>query len=446
MPRRESLPGLVRRLSLFAVLMSPILACGEAPPPPALAKLTILLPPAPSSAPAVAAPGPPVLPSCPAERLPVITAGDSKPTARFVKPQIPANAAAPVTRYCDALRASAKRTLRGFPGPTDPLGQCYATKKGAWSIEVSNVRIPRVPGEENAVSSADWALAYVDAAGTVHRHGMSSDGPFVPPDGPVTPPKKRTPAPEARIEGALHSAARFGFGVSVAAVYDFDLDGIDEIILEASSWTFSTSVTRYAAYTFRDGDIWSWVNIDIPRVRGVVDVDHDGRPDLLFDSSFRVTMPCGDPNRNALDGPVEVGHALADGPFSSPDAAFSFDDDVARAAVRAICPGAPADPLVTLRDAADTTSVQGEPSIMNIACARFWGEPVSRTLARIDAQYPAEPREPKLGTDSYCTPRTLLESAARIEPPLSLLPRAAASAPCAPPVAPPLGGHATVAP
>jgi hypothetical protein len=125
--------------------------------------------------------------------------------------------------------------------------------------------------------------------------------------------------------------------------------------------------------------VWKWDHkgglVVYPRtprgvVFNVVDVDADGRPDLLVNSYARQSeTPFFVESWYPVHSSVEWG-LLA---HSQPDGSFSFDSPVARRYARELCPAPPASELP-----ASPSEWAG-----HVHCARLWGQPGPEILARI---------------------------------------------------------------
>jgi hypothetical protein len=167
---------------------------------------------------------------------------------------------------------------------------CYAGAGGAWILELDPFRAVRESGlpEERA----RWTLVHL-SADAKRATGKEARGEIVDADG----------------EGQSR--------VGIAGTFDFDGDGVDEVLVEESSyWSIDGfHVETPRAYRATGGAVVPWDTLPGRRVIGWFDADEDGRPDLLLDTDA---------------GTVALAHSL-------PGGSFATDDVVALSFLRAIC-------------------------------------------------------------------------------------------------------------
>jgi len=160
-----------------------------------------------------------------------------------------------------------------------------------------------------------------------------------------------------------------------------------------------------------------------------LDVDLDGRPDRVREIAL---LPRHTPDPT-LPAVVLVAHAL-------PDGRFALDDDVTRAALRALCPE---DPTLTYRRVEhEEETAQGErlnALLLDAYCQQAWG----RDLADLTANLRSLQRT--VGADVLRTDQ--IEAIAQVlrefAPPITLEPLRAATLPTFPPYEPPAARPAT---
>jgi hypothetical protein len=154
----------------------------------------------------------------------------------------------------------------------------------------------------------------------------------------------------------------------IAGQVDYDGDGSDELVLEDHAYSnggggeTNAEVLRATTSAIEPYP----VGFDFD---GVVDADHDGRPDLVRMRYFHAPEPCMGLFQTYYDGVPLLVHSL-------PDGKFSMSDDVARRWAKKECPTpSPAE------------SDDDNERYRAASCRRIWGEPVAaitKGLSTID--------------------------------------------------------------
>ena len=265
------------------------------------------------------------------------------------------------------------------PGPSTP--GCAATV-AAWdaldhAVAELNTRSTHENKDEDAVVDRPAPVCAETPAGLW----------TLTPGAPTASPDVAADYPTAHVAGTLSWRPALGPPASrelpwffnwhsrsvhaIAAVADLDGDGLPEVLLRHLEDYFEGLHPRsIEVLSVRDGRIvpyplappahWG------PRI-GVRDVDHDGRPDLLGDSPWRVTDRCG---HMGIDhtGPLPAARAR-------PDGRFALDDDATRAWLLAQCfaPEGTDDPDLPL-------------DVIDIACARLAGLDPEAIVAALHAR------------------------------------------------------------
>jgi hypothetical protein len=274
----------------------------------------------------------------------------AEPTAapRAVSPQCAtvnrANAAA-------AARAARLGAVRpGGPGRplTLPSGDdppfCLASAQGVWSIALGATTFVR--GDEPSLhtnATLAWRSVTAGAASpTAHRLNFET-----------------------------REFSTDGF--NLAGLYDYDNDGTPEVIVAHVEWVEEgRDGIAHTVFTVRDGAVREYAPAHaFEHIEDVIDADHDGRPDLVLPSPWRVEDTCGMDGIEHF-GPRRLAHALPDGQFST-------TDTVSRAWTLSQC-----------RRYID----QGMPGpdVLDVACARLAGSSPEATVAALHARLPAGPQ------------------------------------------------------
>lgn len=252
-------------------------------------------------------------------------------------PGLPKEAPPALVAACRRLEQDNLRAEKTIPGRkvavqqgAEPLhsGKCFSAKgtKGAWLVDLSPLRRAR----KGVVSyyQGTWSLLY------------------------VTPEGKRIAGGARGTIDALEGEWSNDF--DVIGLHDFDADGVAEVMIAAESYTAIDGFhTEHTAWTFRDGSVVPF-RPQLPQ-QGWLDVDADGRPDVLL-PPLRGTRA------------YAVLHTL-------PDGSTHDDDDVVRASLARVCPAPPRGPLRVERE---------------VLCALAWGATPAAVEQRIDDGRPRD--------------------------------------------------------
>ena len=139
--------------------------------------------------------------------------------------------------------------------------------------------------------------------------------------------------------------------------FDFDGDGVPELVATIAKDVRTFAPGSRIFVTMKKGAIAPYPTGGAYQVNGLVDVDHDGRPDLRvsFDLGKRTACAASDEGRVEIDF---IAHSL-------PNGTFSLDDAVASGFAQKHCPAMPtADGMFTLSDLSTTW----------VSCARMRGK------------------------------------------------------------------------
>jgi hypothetical protein len=298
----------------------------------------------------LAPPAWPVFPQAPADRGGAVGAPPVSPRCARVRQD-----RARLSRQVDAWVTAQAREEGNpvmLPGLADDR-DCLATPQGVWALTVQGLTFH---------SEAELRIAATESL--VWR-----------PSGAARAPTPRTFPLEANWHSSRWSA--------LEAVYDYDGDGLPEVIVRHDGWAFESHADRTrAVYTVADGTVRVYAPAaDFRQVDGLVDADRDGRPDLVLPSPWQVTDDCG---LAGIDhpGPSRLAHARADGRFAT-------DDDAARAWLRAQC--------------APTASSDSATDVHDVACARLAGLEPEALVAALQRRAPAGPqRHVRAVRDGLC--------------------------------------------
>jgi len=292
----------------------------------------------------------------------------------------------------DACERLAKRGAKAEKdGPGEPLGmlsqagKCFASPKGAWALDPSHAKALE-PDESS--DERGWEVHY--------------ELTYVTPEGRLV---KGSP-----VVGEISMRSRDTLGVEIVEVFDYDGDGAAEIVVnEWSDYGGESHYESRSILTFRDGEVKPYAPATDLQIDGVVDVDRDGRPDLVLPGPFLISGPCGMDGQD-FRAPPHVAHSL-------PSGAFSIDDAVAREAVRAQCGPMQRDLLLFEREAKGAY-LHNEETVRRITCARIYGMSPKEASDRVRARYPfrSDPKKEAMspGDSGYCMSlKMLLDLAAQ---------------------------------
>jgi hypothetical protein len=241
--------------------------------------------------------------------------------------------------------------------PLSPsFGRCFSSnggKGGAWGISLDHVE------SKGGHVFGRWSLVH-----------LARDGKRVA-VGPTLP----------HLDGAPEVAGNFDDGLTLdtPALFDFDGDGEDEILLRlARAPGGKERVVAGHLWSFSGGSIGRYARAPDVDVEALRDVDLDGRPDLEtfapWQAPSRLGSPCAPPVYR-VHGPLLVAHAR-------PDGTFVLDDDVATMVAQTSCAGA----LAPFAIAPSTTAPpDGVRIVTSLACARLRGATSDELRSVIDA-------------------------------------------------------------
>lgn len=381
----------------FAKLLSPLLtvplfvaACGPAvvatapADAPVTSEAIVALPPAPTATASAAIEAACVEPRGP--RPDVVDLGNPPLQDRLTASAITKG---PVHDACEKIAKRRAKAEKDGPGEPERMlenaGKCYASPKGAWALDTSKARVLE-PDEMS--DEKGWEVHY--------------ELTYVTPEGRLV---KGSP-----VSGEISLRYRNALGVEIVEIFDYDGDGAAEIVVnEWSDYSGESHFESRSIFTFRDGEVKRYAPADELKIDGVVDVDRDGRPDLVLPGPFLISGPCGLDGQD-FRGPPHVAHSL-------PNGAFSIDDAVAREAVRAQCGPMQRD-LLHFERADKDVYLHNEETVRRITCARIYGMSAKEASERVRARYPfrADPKKDALTPDDsgYCMSlKMLLDLAAQ---------------------------------
>ncbi|MFO0633148.1 MAG: SUMF1/EgtB/PvdO family nonheme iron enzyme [Nannocystaceae bacterium] len=264
------------------------------------------------------------------------------------------------------LRAEANRCPREQPPRIEPqtdFGRCVPGSHGRWELVFDDLVLDCArdegPGSACNYGTAQgrWSLRYVADTGVT-----------------------ATTTPEAFSLLDAEVLER-----RTLTAFDYDGDGHDELALrrveghvedagvEVELWRFDgAAIVRYEPATRQPG------------IEDVVDVDRDGRPDLLRAGGLEIPSS-GEMGETCFGGVRSVARSLPSGDFAL-DVRETRDD------LKRQCPAAPRGPLFVDGDT-------GPDAVHRIACAWVWGEDRAALRSRIDSEWKALACE---GSDNGC--------------------------------------------
>lgn len=316
-------------------------------------------------------PPPPSVASTPASTGRVSPAG--LPPARDPCAPLRAEHAAALAK---ALTAAPKLDVAILP-PT--FGACVPSGRGAWAIVLAHAR-PDPTLYVGAPTSVGEGVR-----GRFHLVHRALDGTTLS----VAPTVAADLAPGS---DSFATGDRVRLSIDPPIAFDFDGDGQAELVLVVREDVYEQGVsTRGRVWTVKDGKLVLYDPARPYLVRGVRDVDGDGRPDLLWAGpwpTFRTVEPAT---------PGLVLHALATG-------GFSRDDAVAARHASEGCRPAPTSLLPTTSPAK---------AALHAACARLAGRTADDVVAALEAAHLEGLAEGFVDLDD-------LRAVARTPPPLRL--------------------------
>lgn len=368
---------------LAAAIVSFAAACGPSAAPPAapIALAVAAVAPAPSASVALD----PVR-SCVDDGTPLPGLDGSADQDLRGKPSVKGAAA---EKACAKIARRAAKAESEGPGAKHgalaDVGACYSAGEGAWALDPGAASI--VDPDEQAAGNGGWEVPY--SLTYVTPRGALVGG------GPIT--------------GTVAVRERESRDVRIFAVFDFDGDGVSEIIVaEDADYGGEEHDSKISVVTFRDGEVKSYAPAEKLDIQGIVDIDLDGRPDLLVPGPFLAQGPCGYDGQD-FQAPAHLAHSVAGG-------GFSLDDAVAQAVIRDSC-GPLATELVAVEHGRNGTWIDPMETARRISCARIYGVSAEAAARRIRARYPF-PDGPKAelpldaSAPGYCMPlRSMLELA-----------------------------------
>lgn len=325
----------------FLVLAAAIAACHDARTP---ANVTIAAPP-----PVVAAPRDPC-------------AGVASENMRVLRN--PTNACKNEDDGDDRDRTEEIERLRKQLTDTkNPLFDYCKTGHGTWVVVLVSSQLTAPTGESGRCgASVEYQLVYVSADGRVASKPRHWEG----------------------FADETESS-------TVAGQVDYDGDGRDELVLGDQKWSNGGGGETNAEVL----RAMPWAIEPYPvgfEFDGVVDADHDGRPDLVRERYFEAPEPCMGLFQTYHYGVPLLVHSLANGKFS-------MSDDTARKWAKQKCPT----PSPPQSDEMDEWTVA--------SCRRIWGEPVASITKGLSTADPSQ-----CGGTELDTMRTFLTPALPFKP------------------------------
>jgi hypothetical protein len=353
-------PGAVRRVSLAAFVA--LAACsseqrgrgsnsGPTAAPPVVANI-------PQAAPALSA-------------TPAVDAGTRDPCSEFL------------ALVRETLASKIPRNDAYSPDFYDSDRHCVATSDGVWAAAPRDVTTKAAPAANRYTGPTVtirglWLLVHESSSG-------------------------------ARIEGApIHFTigAYSGEDREVSSPFDYDHDGTDEVIVKHVADGVGYARSEGSLWTVREGVIVPYERAKSIDILDVVDLDGDGRPDLLTLGPYHPDPAPACEGIDANPRPIVplVAHSL-------PDGGFSMTDEVAVKFAAKECSSAPAKIEVSWSG--------GEEPLRAIRCARLWGASETQVTAAVHrtCSHEATDCAPR---KSVCLGYETMMAWARATPPLIL--------------------------
>jgi hypothetical protein len=217
-----------------------------------------------------------------------------------------------------------------------PLRFCKKDSHGVWAVKLAEVTLDAPAGESGTWCGATISYALVYA---------TADGARV-----TTKPRSLVTYPDSST--TLHAPIP----------YDYDGDGRNELFVKSDTW-YNGGGGESIAELLRAGPrAIEPYPVGFPYT-DALDVDEDGRPDLVNERFFSATGPCGLAGED-LAGPSLLVHAL-------PGGGFTMNDGLARRWAIRECPSPPVAPPY--------------PDPKQAGCARLWGRTSREIVAPIRA-------------------------------------------------------------
>ena len=150
---------------------------------------------------------------------------------------------------------------------------CFAGPEGAWVLEIGAFH----PAPAGFGENAPWRLVY------------------------LAPDAKRVTGSEARGENWQYVGEGY-LTSGIVGVQDIDGDGVDEVMVRTSSYRVPDHAPTFSSQLFqvKDGAVARWVPVSGRQVVGSMDVDRDGRPNLLLEGIRPAARARARPRRRAL--------------------------------------------------------------------------------------------------------------------------------------------------
>lgn len=279
-------------------------------------------------------------------------------------------------------------------GLMNPL-PCWDTPQGAWTVVMKHAAVCPYNGAssdsaEEPPATPAWVtvsrnvLAYVEAS-TCHVTESTVDWPIAQPD----ELNARFDTNHVRCETQSEVPR-----VDEPVLYDFNADGEAELWLSRSYPFADGAEPETHLLTFDGVKVRSYVPTDV-HYRQLDDVDHDGRPDLVWNFEAPLRDDCSDHGHPA-ETPSFLARADGDGRFVT-------DDAVAKNYVQSWCSAPP-----RVLD-----------SVGSVLCARLYGRSSDSVLLELE---PIGTTDCATGTDGHPLSALgpALRDAARVKLPFAL--------------------------